>query len=925
MIMLLETFIIPFLQSLLYDMSKSVLMDSTDSTRKKANLKTAIKMGVMSVLTYTPNRQELIDSITDLIFDSFIKFESPDIYDIIKREFEQRGEKNLDALTVSGRITTEITRKLLEDEVLTHYLTVSSLKEFTKTCNDLLKNLNENSTKIVSLTNTVERINKKLDLITNIQYYLLHTDKYINNHILMITTSRHVPIEYKNHILNPLFLEKNLLDNMIATLKDVYIINDYYILDFPINNSGKIFMNVVNFIIDFIDSNLIDKKYNTNYSFPTKKICVLFIKGAPGCGKSSLFYYLAFLKSHDETFFPQKKFSFVKLIDIYDSVGGALNIENPLRDIENFLGDSDFKNSVLVLDGLDEICVARDLNISTYCFNLVHFASRYNNFKIIITTRLNYVNIIDSRVINIQLINLSSEKLNRWITKYFDIHPSLNIERKVAEQNLKLLDEEHPDKLRDIFAIPLLFYMIVATRIDLSKINSIGELYDCVFRELKERNYNETYDNSMTEHGINAKISEKLARQIAIEISYVMYRENKLLLRISSDELSSALESAYKIDGHIKNKDKEDIEQLFPITFFYKNSVDVVEFAHKSIMEFFVAEKMYQALSNGVGTFRNFINTYIINPIIITNEVLAFLSYFVESRSDNTREIRKTYSILDEMKRDILDKSFYQTKNVAYDFETPKVIFKVYWYFARQILKCPLNELNNLIKDIEIQKYIVGALSIQDSGAIPILDNKTIVLNFSQLDIIDFQFAYIDLSNSLFNGAKFSNCTFSYANMAYSSLQNLKIDVQTKFLNCNFDNVSFSVSKFLRTDVTNADVIFSKCSFDGTIVSNTDCRHIRFEYMGSMHNTAFIDSTFNLSQILELLRNPIQLHNTTVIIAEQDITNKEIMEIKKEEKENRRQKILEIAASKFQHRISEDLIKEIKLSVDNKLQEQLIE
>ena len=103
--------------------------------------------------------------------------------------------------------------------------------------------------------------------------------------------------------------------------------------------------------------------------------------------------------------------------------------------------------------------------------------------------------------------------------------------------------------------------MIVISKADLSKINNVGQLYDAVFEELKERNYNPDEESFRQTHGINRKISDKLARQIAIEISYEMYKANTQLLKINSEQLKNALNEAFEKEWRLREADKEQIEQ----------------------------------------------------------------------------------------------------------------------------------------------------------------------------------------------------------------------------------------------------------------------------------------------------------------------------------------------------------------------------
>ena len=44
-------------------------------------------------------------------------------------------------------------------------------------------------------------------------------------------------------------------------------------------------------------------------------------------------------------------------------------------------------------------------------------------------------------------------------------------------------------------------------------------------------------------------------------------------------------------------------------------------------------------------------------------------------------------------------KTNYITNNINYTFEISKIIFKIYWYFIREIIKCEPNSVSDLINE----------------------------------------------------------------------------------------------------------------------------------------------------------------------------------------------------------------------------------
>lgn len=919
----MQNLIIPFGQSLLYDLSKVIFSQITTPFYLKKSLNSAITKGVNSVLQ--ARNKNMANGISKTIQISCENKIKPDIYGIVKREFEQWGEENLNCQIVSSQISTNILQNICACPELCDALTFPMLIELSNNFNALSNNIQtseKNTQKTFSKFESTHQTT--IGLISELHECVHEIKNKMNEISQTVLNSKYIPNEYKNFFLRPLFFEHNIRDGAVATLKDVYIENDFYILDFPFHNKDKKYSGLINFIKDFINSNLLQSNYHTPFSFEPKHIRVLFIKGQPGSGKSSLFYYLAYIKSQLEHFFPNYKFYFIKLIEIYDATNGELNVKNPLEDIEKIIQvNSPFENKcVLVLDGLDEICVARNLDINEYVNNLIRIAARKSNLKIIITTRLNYINIRNSdnkNVINIQLNPLSPKDLDKWVDKYFGIHDTLLNEKDIAKRNIKYLKTHAKDNMMEVFAIPLLFYMIVTSKIDISKISSIGELYDNVFSELRERNYNEFDIDFFQKHGVNERIPNDLARQIAIEISYEMYKNNKLLLKIHSQELDDALEKAQYSNYNVSNSDKSEMERLFPITFFYKDSVDVVEFAHKSIMEFFVAEKLFQQLEVYNGNLRGFIEHFIVNPVVITTEVLNFLTYFFNNKS-NSKEIRAKYiDVLEDFKIDILEKNHYLNKNVNYVFETPKIIYKIYWYFIREITRCSPTTISEFINEDVVKRYILGILSIKDSSTIPFLDDSVFVIDYSYLEFNHYNFSFCNLEHKNFSNSTFKNCSFSFSNLTGSKFKNLKVLGNLSFESCNFKDTEISITKMKRNGGAKQSLFtadFIGCNFDNSIFKNTDISNMNFESISSMTGAQFIEVKMNLKQLLNFSCFSVWFDKVDVYLRLSDFNEEENKKILKCERDKKEEYIIKLAKTKAHNYVVPELMQNVSFIVD---------
>ncbi|MCI9196959.1 MAG: hypothetical protein HFH55_03490 [Lachnospiraceae bacterium] len=890
---LIENLVVPFGRSFLYDITKEVYTSHKDKDCLMKLLYQAIQRSVKRVLPY--KNSKMIDAIVYDINSVCKSMQKVDILQIVDCQFHEWGEENLNSKIIAAEIYNTLAVEIMAEPdlcvLISYKMQIALVKEFE----NMQKQVGDVQSDVSEIVRTTDSAYRLLQKIINENF---NATKNVKN---MFDNCKFISSTYQEYFIRPLFLERRTRDNKVVTLNDVYIENKFTILDFVQQNLGRKYKGIIQFIEDFIKDNLKSVNYGTTYSFSSSHIKVLFIKGQPGSGKSSLFYYLAYLKSHDRNFLQDYKFYFVKLIELYDANDGILNVRNPLEDIQKQIGIGVqiLNNVVIILDGLDEICVARNFDINEYCYNLIRSINKFESLKIIITTRLNYIKIShndNKNVFNIQLCNLDIFDLKKWLEKYFSIHSTFTEEKQLAERNIEYIKKNENNQLIEILAIPLLFYMIVVSKIDISEITSVGELYDYVFNELKERNYNEEESDFKQKHGVNNKISPKLARQIAIEISKEMYDKNALLLKINSGELQSALNRAYSIEYNLSEKDKQEIEKLFPITFFYKEALDVVEFAHKSIMEFFVAEKLYQAIEEFEGDINSYIDEFILNPII-TNEVLNFYFYFFESRCSSNKIIQKYSDFLNVFKKNIYEKRFFSSKNVTYSFEMSKLIFKIYWYFARKIFFCKIDEVINFINEDIIRRYILGVLSINDTGSVALLDNGIITWDFSKLLFADYSFSYCNLEYANFSDASFERCIFQCSNLNYANFNRVIIKSYLQFINCNMQYIRIEnlqldnkVKKERGQDKDNKNCILElkSISLDGAEFINVDFRKIKLVLVVSMERAKFRNVKLTLEQFLLIKKYNSLCENIQVHISIDDLTKSEIREVKKLKKDNRR-------------------------------------
>lgn len=860
---ILDTFFFPFTINLLSSCSMNIYAAHNKSEEKA--FKRAIEESVNSVRDNIST--ELKKAIIRDIQDACMHLQEANIEKIVIREFKQWGEENANPEKVAAQICISLIEKIngipgLRDRITSQQ--IFKVKELVEGYQD--KSDQEYKTikwELDQISISQSQSDKYMIEILNI------LKKLIKNDSDSIISSQYKSQEYNDSINNALFLEKEQPDKKIASLKDVYIPNTYEPLDFSYSSINEE-DDIIHFLQGFISNTLIMEKNGTRYRFDTDYIYVLFIKGFPGSGKSSLFYYLANKKAYDASFLPKYNFHFIKLMSLYNALNKKLSVDNPIDDIARYIGNDNAIDSrtVIVLDGLDEICVARDVDIQAYCHNMIDDAAT-RKIKIIITTRMNYINISytdNKNVINVHLINLTIGQLDNWNTKYFSIHDTLLLQKECAEKNIEYMKKHKNDMLVNIFAVPLLFYMIVATQIDISKVKSIGELYDRVFEELQIRNYDESKEDMLQRPRVSRKIPGKMARRIAMEISYKMYGMNQLLLKAHSEELQNALEAAESTDHSFKEEDKTEIEHLFPITFYYKDSVDVVEFAHKSIMEFFTAEKLFDVIEKYRKNFDLYVSDFVVNPIIITHEVLDFFTYFA-SKPENKNLLKSLFPDFQKTFRGmIISKKIFENTNIMYPFETTIVVFKYYWYFLRNILNEDITKINEILDDEIVKKYITCTLSIIDSNSLPFLDNAVSPYDFSNLSYNEYHFVHCHLDYCTFDNSEMKDCVFRYSDLMGTLLRNLKIVECITFHSCDLTGAIIQgwkqSGKVEEEEAAYAS--FDGCILDAVSIQDMNITAIDFQSVLSMTGISIKKTTMSKEQFLLFARNQVQLERITI-------------------------------------------------------------
>lgn len=341
----------------------------------------------------------------------------------------------------------------------------------------------------------------------------------------------------------------------------------------------------------------------------------MLLLGTPGMGKTSIIAYLA------ERYKDDGDMIFLRFRDLNADFTDGMNLLKSVCKVTEC--DSNALNGKkLIIDGFDEWRYAGDKQklLREFVLNIADL----DGVQILITSRHNYIdlhNVEFEQVIN--LLPFSREKISMFYQLFCGVE----------------LPEDTKIRNQEVLGIPVILYMALSIGADITAEISKCKLYEKIF-------------------ALNGGIFDrfKIKGQRAYEdgshpIQYAK-QELKMVLRKFAFEL-------FKGNGEfIKNKDYEKLvqnvmgknEQIvydFPV----KNALEdggTIEFVHKSIYEYFVAEYMFEEMRNGLQSENEELMAGVFGDLLgsaeVTDEIYAFLDHLI-CQSEKTYDWHFIYSV----------------------------------------------------------------------------------------------------------------------------------------------------------------------------------------------------------------------------------------------------------------------------------------
>lgn len=496
-----------------------------------------------------------------------------------------------------------------------------------------------------------------------------------------------------------------------------------------------------------------------------EKTSTMLITGLPGIGKSSITSWVANkYKENDELII--LRFRDWNNIELGK---GLINAICNILECKTI----DLEGETLILDGFDEMksLISRNRLLTNFFSDIKDLEC----FKIIITSRPTY---IDSTYFQnvFELQNFDIDKVDIFCERI--LGNRLDKKEKI-ESNL------------DIIGIPVILYMAIMSNVDISENPTKPELYTRIFAE-KGGIFDKFYDGQ-SEYSTGKQIlrnSNNIKKYLNFlrEIAFEMFENNELYIKENGFQIPEL-----EFDGKF-------VSILdFPIKHLFENINLNIEFIHKSIYEYFVAEHIFESLKENVElSTEEFAGSLglLLKKNILSYEILEFLNYKIKKHDLNN-------------KFDIIMKAFQLMLNDGMTYNTNKCM--------KNVIDCELNVFANMLEIL----HLWDCRNVKfDESIIPYIKyNKNLMLNLKDLDLSD-----MDLEDVNFKGANLEGVKLKNTKLRNAILPGINLD-HADFRNADLNNVDLRDTNLNDADLRDANLVgtdFVNAYIKGIKISEED-------------------------------------------------------------------------------------------------------
>ncbi|MEM7572534.1 MAG: pentapeptide repeat-containing protein [Bacteroidota bacterium] len=416
-----------------------------------------------------------------------------------------------------------------------------------------------------------------------------------------------------------------------VALADVYIEPNFLVLEkllspekqqqYQENSSSGHFLRTdyPESIHHYFSNHFLQQVSSTELDCLTEQSRMLVLLGQPGHGKSSFCYrtahdllqspdyngsvHLIRLRETDKTVIQNPQDEFVKLL--------KRNRLAPLADWEN-----DQAPSLLLLDGLDELCMSQSLgdqDIRELIRSCKRLTEDYQQLYIVITSRFNYLpsdQLRQEKVLILSLAVMDTEQQKELIAKYHDrTTPLSNLDLTFIE--IVNTDDQY-QHIKELVELPILLQMILMSPLDLKEAKSRASIYDTLFDHVLNRKWDS--DGRLKKYIDENDFRPEHLRQYLAFLAYKIYQSSHSYLNRS--QIAAYPETEKFIRRNLStNNESADLNTALKdvLTSFYlkekrKHQSDneeeeiyqqyAVEFLHKSLYEYLCCEYLWTQCKN---------------------------------------------------------------------------------------------------------------------------------------------------------------------------------------------------------------------------------------------------------------------------------------------------------------------------------------
>ena len=320
---------------------------------------------------------------------------------------------------------------------------------------------------------------------------------------------------------------------------------------------------------------------------------MLLILGQPGSGKTALMSYVLNHYSDELTGRIVRMYSFRS----FTRIDWNNEPENLFREMLNDMGleREDLNNSVLILDGLDEVRMSdKQEQFLNFIYSDWITSNTIKKFSLLVTCRINRIS--DTDDLDCPYIHLrpfSKKQIVKFVKKY-NKYDSDSINK--LKNIIQVL--EGNNTVKEVLGIPLILYMILALGIELDKESNLVEIYDKIFSvDGKNSIYQHANYNYRQDHNVTGKINKPIHR-FSKEIAMEMWKDENKQAVVKRDDYERIVEDiALSItENEIMDIDVRDLL----IGQYFVEGKDSCElyFVHRSMYQYFVALSIFDAIQD---------------------------------------------------------------------------------------------------------------------------------------------------------------------------------------------------------------------------------------------------------------------------------------------------------------------------------------